>query len=45
LTPEEIREKIWSEYDKDGNGTLSKAECRKFVTDLLTRLGEAPKIT
>ena len=28
LTPEEITAKIWAEYDKDGNGNLSKGECR-----------------
>ena len=44
-TPEEITAKIWAEYDKDGNGTLSKAECRKYVIDLLTRLGEEPKVS
>jgi len=43
-TPEEIRAQIWAEYDTDHTGTLSKAECRKFVTDLLSRLGESPKI-
>ena len=45
LTPEEITAQIWSEYDKDGNGTLSKGECRGYVKDLLKRLGEDPKIS
>ena len=45
LTPEEITAQIWAEYDKDGNGNLSKAECKNYVKDLLTRLGEDPKIS
>jgi Ca2+-binding EF-hand superfamily protein len=44
-TPEEITASIWAEYDKDGSGALNKAECRKFVKDLLQRLGEEVKIT
>ena len=32
-------------YDKDGNGTLSKAECRTYVNNLLKKLGENPKIS
>ena len=34
-TAEEITAKIWSEYDKDGNGTLDKSECRNYVRNLL----------
>jgi Ca2+-binding EF-hand superfamily protein len=45
LTPEEITAQIWAEYDKDGNGTLSKAECRNYVNELLSRLGEEPKVS
>jgi calmodulin len=44
-TAEEIRAMIWSKYDKDGNGTLSKAECRTFVKDLLGGLGQEMKIS
>jgi Ca2+-binding EF-hand superfamily protein len=44
-TPEEITALIWAEYDKDASGSLSKGETRKFVKDLLGRLGEEPKIT
>jgi Ca2+-binding EF-hand superfamily protein len=36
---------IWAQYDKDGSGTLNKAECRNFVKDLLVKLGEEPKIS
>ena len=45
LTPEEIIANIWAEYDKDNNGTLSKVECRRYVEDLLKRLGEDPKVS
>ena len=44
-TPEEITAQIWAKYDKDGNGTLSKAECRNYVLDLMQRLGEQPKVS
>ncbi len=44
-SPEEIRAQIWAKYDRDGNGTLSKGECRTFVKDLLSGLGEEIKIT
>ncbi len=38
-------DQIWAKYDKDGNGTLSKAECRKYVKDILKSMGEDPKIS
>ncbi len=38
-------EQIWAKYDKDGNGTLSKAECRFYVQDMLKSMGENPKIS
>ena len=36
----ETVDKIWANYDKDGNGVLDKAECFKFVADTLTGLGQ-----
>ena len=44
-TTEEIIAAIWAEYDKDGSGALSKAECKNFVKNLLVRIGEDPKIS
>ena len=38
-------DQIWAKYDKDGNGTLSKAECRNYVQDMLALRGENPKIS
>ena len=35
---------IWTQYDKDGSGSLSKAETRNFVKDLLIKLGEEAKL-
>ena len=38
-------EQIWAKYDKDRNGSLSKAECRNYVQDMLALNGENPKIS
>ena len=43
--PQMTVEQIWAKYDKDRNGTLSKAECRNYVQDMLALNGENPKIS
>ena len=41
---EEVVDQIWTQYDKDGSGALSKGETRNFVKDLLVKLGEEPAL-
>ena len=40
----ELIDEIWSVYDKDHSGQLSKAEIKPFVTEYLHKLGEAGRL-
>ena len=44
---EEVRElidEIWTQYDQDNSGQLSKAEMRGFVVAYLTKVGEQNRL-
>ena len=37
-------DEIWTKYDADESGQLNKRETKAFVSDILAKLGEEPKI-
>jgi hypothetical protein len=37
-------DEIWNKYDADESGQLNKRETKAFVSDILAKLGEDPKI-
>jgi Ca2+-binding EF-hand superfamily protein len=40
----ELIDKIWSTYDKDNSGQLSKTEMKAFVLAYLTQVGEENRL-
>ena len=38
----ECVDEIWTHYDTDGNGTLDKEECKKFIMSAVEEMGVGP---